>query len=433
MPLSIFKPSKSHSIFEKEVPDEQIILHLQDTRLQKQIQMIGLTKEDLKIVYILKELIEPSLNSITTSFYETIVQDEELAKMINQYSSTARLQKTLKSHLLQLFSGQLTDSDIERMYKIAYRHVQIGLDETSYMAAYQRLLNALFQFLHEQLTSKDELYIATRSLTKLMSFEQQIVLKAYQQEYQKRNAQKELERKEALLQQIEEAIQELGQISEDSTALIQEVNAQTKEFSNIAVARYEAAASTETEALAGKDEIKSQAELLQTIQSQTIGMKEKMQALEKASEKINHIVSIVTSIAEQTNLLALNAAIESARAGEFGKGFAVVASEVRKLAEETKQSVSGVSNLIQEIHEQMQAISTTIEEVTSLTNESTEKMIHMQHFFDSILTLINHNKEHSEKTKHEMKHFEDVIEEVTQYITQLLHTSDHLKRICEKV
>lgn len=72
------------------------------------------------------------------------------------------------------------------------------------------------------------------------------------------------------------------------------------------------------------------------IKERTDDIALKIKSLEQTSEKINHVVSIVTSIAEQTNLLALNAAIESARAGEYGKGFAVVASEVRKLAEETK-------------------------------------------------------------------------------------------------
>lgn len=84
---------------------------------------------------------------------------------------------------------------------------------------------------------------------------------------------------------------------------------------------------------------------MQLIVKQAGGELEKKIEEAKQVERIQTLTSQIVEISSQTNLLALNASIEAARAGEMGKGFAVVATEIGKLAGESAETASEISEI----------------------------------------------------------------------------------------
>ncbi len=95
----------------------------------------------------------------------------------------------------------------------------------------------------------------------------------------------------------------------------------------------------------------------------------------ESAQKINQASSIIASIAEQTNMLSLNAAIEAARAGESGRGFAVVADQIKKLAEQSTDSIKTIDQIVEELQMNSQDAVNTMERISQITVEQTESVI----------------------------------------------------------
>jgi len=81
---------------------------------------------------------------------------------------------------------------------------------------------------------------------------------------------------------------------------------------------------------------------------------ERAQQLTARAIEIGKILELLDNIAKHTNLLSLNAAIEASRAGEHGRGFMVVAREIRQLADQSRESIIVVNQIIASIVEDIE-------------------------------------------------------------------------------
>lgn len=427
--VTMFKSKKATNksiVLDPQTWQEQVILDLSHNKeLEKQIQMIDLTKKDLAVIRQLQPHIQPHLEDLVTHFYQAIEYGSGLNEIIQKNSSVDRLKVTLKRHLDEMFEGQINQAYINQRHTIAHVHVRIGLGTKWYMGSFQSFVSGLTDIIFSLNMSTADNILAIKAITKVLNFEQQLVIEAYDAQHE-RIRQEAADTKESLISTVRTTAEELGAISEETNASIQQLSAESDEIASFTKQGLFFVNSTEEKSQSGKLLLDQQSNQMKSILDSVTTLEETMTKLRISSQKISEIVGLVTSIADQTNLLALNASIEAARAGEHGRGFAVVADEVRKLAEETKSAVQSVSTLIQQTELSITNMESSVQHVDTQINESVDTQQQLSLSFNTIVDAMSGIKDQSERTTEQIVTMATVLDELTNATTQVASSSDRL-------
>lgn len=182
------------------------------------------------------------------------------------------------------------------------------------------------------------------------------------------------------LEGVSATTQELAANMEETAAAAEEMSATSIEMEraveSIAEKSQEGsskAGEISNRAVATKDNVTDAQSKSMAVFGETKVLLEKAIEDSKVVKQIDLLSDNIMKITAQTNLLALNAAIEAARAGEAGRGFSVVADEIRKLADQSKNTVteiqsitklvsSAVTNLAQHSNELLHFMATDVNE-----------------------------------------------------------------------
>ena len=427
------KHAASSMVWLDKAKNERVTIDIQDKTILRQLEMIDLTKEEIQLAKAIQPLIQEHIDQLVTIFYQSITNIEELKQIILQHSTIERLRTTLATHIIEMFDGQIDGDFLSKRTRVANIHYRIGLDPKWYMGAFQNVQSALLDLVHERIDNRDESLKINKMITKILNFEQQIVLEAYEKENIRQRQLQYEKVKEELKEKIIAVCGEMTIITEQTSASVQDLIASSNEV-NHSVQRG-ASTSRDTQLLAtdGQAKIVGLESRIRSIFQRTNKMEGIVTQLNQSVQEIGQIVNLVQEIAGQTNLLALNSAIEAARAGEHGRGFAVVAQEVRKLSEQTNQSVEQIRSYIVQTCQYSEDVVAAIQEVHTFVQESQTESEATEAAFNRIVTSMANSLGDVEKVELGMKALVQSIEEIGLATEKVVVSAEQLSQAAQNV
>lgn len=160
--------------------------------------------------------------------------------------------------------------------------------------------------------------------------------------------------------------------------------------------------------------------------------------LQQTAFSVIKVLDVMQNVTRQTNILSLNASVEAARAGPAGKGFMVIAEEIRRLAEETRQSIDVVGQIVDSITNEMNDTVNTLSEVSPLyahqikvvqdTNQIFQSVQDQMGDFNDQLISVTTSIENLNKSQFTMS---DAMGQVSAVAEQSSATSQEVASVCE--
>ncbi|MCY6370759.1 methyl-accepting chemotaxis protein [Clostridium ganghwense] len=229
-------------------------------------------------------------------------------------------------------------------------------------------------------------------------------------------------------------IEKVSGATEEISASMEETSAAVQEVTSMTVTVKEDAVTSSQKAKEGLNLALDIQKKTEAINRNSTESKEKVQLiyesarekLEKAIEEAKVVQNIpemaesILGIAEQTNLLALNAAIEAARAGEHGKGFAVVAEEVRKLAEQSSESVGEIQVNVNKVLASVNELSASSEEILQVIERDVLKD------YENIIDVSVQYKNDGNTFKYIVENFTEISDGISNSVEQIARSMEEV-------
>ena len=252
-----------------------------------------------------------------------------------------------------------------------------------------------------------------------------------------------MERKEELADQEVKAVEEIEQVKESYSEVI-ENNAKVSESINLFESEFQKIGEISGEFNGVIEQVNgvshSAMQDMQELKESSVKVEDKFEEIYRIYEEfqqrfdeIKRTMQSIVGVANQTNLLALNASIEAARAGEHGREFAVVADEVTKLSIDIKEMAGDVNKSMEGLQTSAENLTRSLDEAKNALGTSREQMEHTEDVFgkihESVTSVEDVQKEITDVVEHCSGQVMGIQEDMVTYENQYAQVMDKIDEL----
>lgn len=138
-------------------PTDQTLMEqikITDREIENRLTYLTMTRDMCDQLVKLKPIIAGDIDLIVKEFYDYLIEYDEIAHIIGDSESLARLKKYIRRYILELFDGKYDTEYVQTRLRIGLVHKRIGVAPKFYIMAVKHLLNLLRQRLVQASSKK---------------------------------------------------------------------------------------------------------------------------------------------------------------------------------------------------------------------------------------------------------------------------------------
>lgn len=154
-------------------------MRFNEIEISRRMELFGLSEEQCAVLESCQSLIMDNIDDIVNEFYEKQTADDEIALLIGDSDTLARLHAAQRKYVLDLFSGYYDLEYVNNRLRIGLVHKRIGVEPKLYLSAIKTLKNIITGIIGREIDDQDTRTTLYEAVDRVLYFDITLVFDTY--------------------------------------------------------------------------------------------------------------------------------------------------------------------------------------------------------------------------------------------------------------